>query len=104
MNDIKPVFLKWEKLRIPYNIILTLVVLGLVVPIKGLPHFTEITNVVMGAVLANLCFFAAPIVEAYMGWLGYRFKWTTPVLFMGGVLISIPCVFAYMFFSGLGPR
>ena len=51
------------------------------------------------AIGANICYFAAPIVEAYACWLGVKGRWITTILFVLGVLISIPLVAVF----GLGP-
>lgn len=95
----KPIFLKWEKLRPLYNIIIGFVWLLGYFPQLGWdilnPFLVPIW--LIGAILANICFFAAPGVETYLAWLGVRSKWVTVSLFLGGVLISIPCV---LFFPG----
>ncbi len=91
---IKPIFLKWEKLRILYNLILILIVI--------LPQGKDIGSkctapnilpcLIFGAIAANLFFFAAPIAESYFAWLGIKSKYITLMLFLGGVLLSIPLV------------
>jgi hypothetical protein len=96
---VKPIFLKWEKLRISYNVILALVFIqtqGASMSGRFLQPMVLLIWLI-GAVLANLCFLAGPLAEAYAGWLGLRSRWVTFGLFFGGVLISIPCV---LFFAG----
>lgn len=100
---VKPIFLKWEKLRLPYNLILFLVTVlwysswregprGLVLPVMVL-------FLLIGAVLANICFLAGPLAESYITWLGWKSNLVTGILFVGGVLISIPCVIFFLPFA-----
>jgi hypothetical protein len=93
----RQVFLRWERLRIPYNALLVAVVM---LPAGGgfsWPDPGDFLILLMGAVLANLCFLAGPVAETYLAWLGMRSKLVTAVLFVGGVLVSIPCVFFFGF-------
>ena len=43
---------------------------------------------IVGAVIANICYFAGPILETYITWLGYRGRWLRIVLFVLGTLLS----------------
>jgi hypothetical protein len=94
---LRSIVLRWERLRILYNLVL----LGLVlVPTGGsfqLPSLRELPVLAIGAVLANLCFMAGPVAEVYMSWLGLRSRWVTAGLFAGGLLVSIPCVYMFGF-------
>jgi hypothetical protein len=94
---LRSIVLRWERLRILYNLML----LGLVlVPTGGtfqLPSLRELPVLAIGAVLANLCFMAGPLTEAYLSWLGLRSRWVTAGLFAGGLLVSIPCVYMFGF-------
>ncbi|MCJ7511983.1 MAG: hypothetical protein MUO23_03305 [Anaerolineales bacterium] len=93
----REVFMRWERLRIPYNALLAAVVLF---PTGGgfhWPDLAEIPILLLGAVLANLCFLAGPAAEAYLAWVGIRSKLVTAALFVGGVLVSIPCVYFFGF-------
>ena len=94
---LRSIVLRWERLRILYNLVL----LGLVlVPTGGsfqLPSLRELPVLAIGAVLANLCFMAGPVAEVYLSWLGLRSHWVTVVLFAGGLLVSIPCVYMFGF-------
>jgi len=96
---VKPVFIKWEKLRIPYNLILALFLILTYGPSMGWRFLHPFVLLIwlIGAVLANLCFLAGPLAEAYLAWLGLRSRFVTIGLFVGGVLISVPCV---LFFVG----
>lgn len=93
---LRSVFLRWERLRILYNLVLVCVVL---LPTGGsfqLPDLCDLPVLAIGAVLANLCYLAGPIGEAYLAWLGLRTRWVTALLFFGGVLVSIPLVYMFL--------
>lgn len=94
----KPIFLKWERLRIIYNGIL-FVTLALVL-FKANGAFLQIAKnpiyflvYLMYGVGANICYFAGPTAETYMEWLGINKNYVTIVMFTIGVSISIPLVF-----------
>ncbi len=84
-------FLAWEKLRILYNVVL--VFLTLVAAAKSVWTLSLLTMAVAGAVFANLCYFAGPIIETYVTWLGYRGKQLRVWLFISGTLFA--CGLAY---------
>lgn len=90
----KPVFLKWEKLRIVYNLILLVILLISRIPAMGNNIFEPwaLGSWLVGAVLANLCFFLGPLSETYIAWLGWRSVGVTVIIFAVGVLVSIPLV------------
>ena len=90
----KRVFLDWEKMRLIY--------IGVLVAFTLLVGFSELGNPVfwgvsiVGAIIANLCYFLGPIVDTYVSWLGFRsvaLRWTMFVLgtllTMAGVLVTI---------------
>jgi hypothetical protein len=93
---LRSTLIRWERLRIPYNLILIAIV---IVPVGGgpveLPELADLPILAVGAVLANLCYLAGPAAESYLAWLGLKSRWVTLALFAGGVLISFPLV--YMF-------
>jgi len=93
---LRSILIRWERLRILYNLVLTAVV---ILPVGGdpltLPEPADLPILAVGAVLANLCYLAGPAAESYLAWLGLRSRWVTLALFAGGVLISFPLV--YMF-------
>ncbi len=94
---IRPVFLRWERLRVVYNaLLLAVVLLPTGQPFRW-PQPTEIPILLLGAVLANLCFLAGPVAESYLTWLGARSWLVSGFLFIGGVLISIPLVYMFGF-------
>jgi hypothetical protein len=82
------VFLAWEKLRIAYVVILALVTI-LLTGVSGFLNLRLLRLIVLGAVVANVAFFAGPTVETYVRWLGYNRAWPRWVMFVGGTLISI---------------
>ena len=83
-------FLAWEVLRLVY--VATLTVVTLAALLRFAPH--DLLNrgllivVFEGAVVANLAYFAGPIIETYVRWLGYRRTWPRWVLFLGGTLLA----------------
>jgi hypothetical protein len=93
---LRSTLIRWERLRILYNLILTAIV---ILPVGGgpveLPELADLPILAVGAVLANLCYLAGPAAESYLAWLGLWSRWVTLALFAGGVLISFPLV--YMF-------
>ena len=92
----RPVFLRWERLRLPYNAILAALTLWW--------HGRMLTVWMVWILLAlcafgaNVCFLAGPLVESYLAWLGFRSRWTAPALFLGGVMISVPLVYLFPLF------
>lgn len=83
-------FFAWEKLRLIYVPILVVVTLAATSP-GGFRQLTEIefwVTSAVGAVFANLAFFAGPIVETYVLWLGYRQRMLRPLLFVAGTVFA----------------
>jgi hypothetical protein len=99
---VKPIFIKWEKLRPVYNTCLLVVLLVINLFPGFIGTFSPIIVLIwlIGAVIANILYLAGPTAEAYIAWLGLRSNVVTAVLFVGGLLISVPCVifFVYPFF------
>ena len=85
------IFLAWEKLRLWYIGILTAVTLiATMLDFKALVTSPDYWSVVLsGAVVANLCYFAGPLVETYVTWLDFRVSWLRPLLFILGTLLSV---------------
>ncbi len=81
-------FYAWEKLRIVYIGVLVLITLGFV-GLRRLWGLELSFTMIVGAVGANVCFFAGPVVETYVVWLGYRGKRLRYVLFSAGLALSI---------------
>jgi hypothetical protein len=90
-SDVRRIFLRWERLRIVYNAALV----ALVVLLVALLYEPEIEwallgwRCVVGAVIANVCFFAGPMAETYLNWLGVRNRGVTAILFLMGMLFSL---------------
>jgi hypothetical protein len=96
----RSIFLRWERLRVFYNALLAAVTVVILLLLRDELVFpdplTVAATLFAGAVLANVCFTAAPIVEAYARWLGLRTRALTPGLFAAGVLVSIPLVLLFL--------
>ncbi len=84
----RSVFLAWEKLRIAYVILLSLITV-LLTGVTGILNLRLLRLIVVGAVVANVAYFAGPTIETYVRWLGYNRTWPRWVMFIGGTLISI---------------
>ena len=90
-SDVRRIFLRWERLRIAYNAAL----MALVILLVALLYEPEIEwallgwRCVVGAVIANVCFFAGPVAETYLYWLGMRNRGVTAVLFLMGLVFSL---------------
>lgn len=96
----RPIFIQWEKLRIIYNVVLVFVTLGIsgsiLVPqmqtagfesyLKLLSHLSF--TALCGAVIANLCFFAGPLLETYVKWLWSQFRFPRTALLIAGTLFA----------------
>ncbi len=89
------VFLAWEKLRIGYVMILTLITLSLIA-VGGFPNWTLLLVIIEGAVFANIAYFAGPALETYIRWLGYDKSWPRWLMFSLGTLFSIGLTFGVL--------
>lgn len=84
-------FLAWEKLRLLYIAILgffTLVLCG-----SQLRDVDLLLMVIGGGVFANLCYFAGPVLETYVSWLGLKGLWFRWLLFSVGTLFTMVMAF-----------
>lgn len=91
----KRTFLAWEKLRLVYNFVLAALT-GLMVALdyETVVHSDSfVMLLVEGAIGANLCFFAGPILDTYFTWLGLKGKWFRVTVFVVGTLFS--CLLAF---------
>lgn len=80
-------FLAWEKLRLIYIGILgiwTLLISG-----RHIASIEILSLVIVGGLISNVLYFAAPIVETYVRWLGYTGKWVRILLFVAGTLVTM---------------
>jgi len=89
LQDIaRQTFLVWEKLHVVYVAVLALVTLLLIVTTGSLDR-RVLRVVIEGAVVANIAYFAGPLMETYIHWLGYDRRWPRWVMFTGGTLLAI---------------
>ena len=95
-RDARPIFLAWEMLRIPFNLIVCLVTLFMVGQ-RGWSDLHFWWDAAMGAILANLLYFAGPLTETYIHWLGYRKTWIRGVFFVLGTLLTSILALAMIF-------
>jgi hypothetical protein len=89
----KPVFISWEWLRIVYILLLGALTMMLTIPgaIYNGSQLLTLRGLIMiavGAIVANVCYFAGPIIETYVRWLGYSRKWVRWFLFAGGTVLT----------------
>lgn len=94
MEIARSTFLAWEKLRFLY--------IGLLGTLTLLLCGREIVNieilmiVIAGAFVANVCYFAGPILETYVSWLGLKGKWFRWMLFTVGTLFTMVLAVAFL--------
>jgi hypothetical protein len=86
MEILRQTFLAWERLRIVYIALLAL--LTLLLAGQNLLRIQTLVMIVEGAIVANVCFFAGPITESYIHWLGYEGKWVRWFLFIAGTFLT----------------
>ncbi len=88
----KPTFLAWERMRVVYIVLLG--ALTLILAVRSLARFRTLFLIAEGAIVANVCYFAGPIVETYVRWLGYDRKWVRWLLFLSGTTLVAILAFA----------
>ena len=81
----KPTFRAWERLRIVFLILLGMLTILLAGP--NITRFRTLVLIAEGTIVANVCYFAGPLVETYVRWLGYNSQWLRWFLFIGGTLL-----------------
>ncbi len=82
-------FFAWEKLRLLYNAILTVLVFDFEVN-HGWPRDIWFwLQVAVGALLANVCFCVGPVVENYLRLLGRTGSLARLILFCLGTLLAV---------------
>ena len=102
MEIAKSTFLAWEKLRVFYIAILAVFCIVCVLVVSSVQTNTMagydwvelLFALIGGAVFANVCFFAGPIVETYAYWLGASAGWLRISLFAIGTIFT--SVLAYL--------
>jgi hypothetical protein len=66
----KPIFIRWELLRLLYNAILILETLvlfrSMTVDIRPIDFWVE---AMLAGMVANVCYFAGPLINIYLSWL-----------------------------------
>ncbi len=87
-GDFFALFLRWERYRLIYNLILTLEsVAGLAMsPARSLPVFFSLPMLAIGA---NVCLCAGLILNGYAWWIGWRSVWISRIIFAAGMLLAI---------------
>lgn len=88
MKIARAVFLDWEKLRPAFIGILAVPTLAMI----GLSSERPVELFLLvgfGAVVANVCYMAGPIVETYIRWLGLRSMWPRFAMFASGTLLTM---------------
>ena len=103
----KPVFRAWERLRIVYILLLGSFTAMLAIPgvIYNGAQLLTLGGLIMiaeGAIAANVFYFAGPIVETYVRWLGYDRTWVRWLLFAAGTVLTAILAFVSLE-SGLRP-
>jgi len=97
------IFLAWEKLRIGYIAVLVVETLALcLLDNTGLVGSLDFWKIVVeGAIVANVAYFAGPLLETYVTWLGFRGERIRLPLFFAGTffacLLALVAVFAIQF-------
>lgn len=86
MGMARSTFLAWEKLRVVY--VLVLGTLTLLLTGFRIIEIDILIPLVFGGFVANVCYFAGPIVETYVRFLGYRGKVLRWVLFTTGLFLT----------------
>jgi hypothetical protein len=87
-GDAMEVFFAWERLRLLYNLILAVVVVGfgaLSAEVR-VPLFWF--RVAGEAIIANVCFCCGPVAECYLRWGGLRLRAARWCLFGSGTLLA----------------
>jgi hypothetical protein len=91
VGTIRDVFLRWERWRIAYNLALVGLVIVLAVTFGGSESDWGrfVVQCVWGAIVANICYFAGPITDSYLRWLGIHYRVIAPLLFACGLVFAM---------------
>ncbi len=85
------VVVTWEKLRLVYNVVVGVAALLLTMLMPGhilvRPQLVE--RIVEGAIFANLCYCAGPMIDGYLTWFGVRHPLITAGLFAAGTFLTV---------------
>lgn len=82
----REIFLGWERLRIPYNLLLSVTTVLVMVAWEVPPLLG--CYLVAFAVPANVLYTLGPTVECYVAWLGWQSPWFRWLLWCAGTLFS----------------
>ena len=99
-TEIGQAFDEWERLRVAFYGVIGIVAFVTLLAIEPsmLVRPDSLSEMAMGAVAANICFFAGHLVDCYATWLFGRLRWIRPVVFglgtLGSVLLTIGAVIA----------
>ena len=91
VSTVKQVFLRWERWRVAYNLTLVGLVIALAIAWGDAnSNWSRLAiECVLGAIVANLCYFAGPAADAYLRWLGVEYRAIAPCLFACGLLFTM---------------
>ncbi len=89
---------RWERLRIIYNAILTVEVLVISLPMFRMTwaHRGFLVELILGAVGANLCYCAGPVINFYFHCANIRGRAVTTVLFVMGTAVAMLLTLLYV--------
>ena len=87
----RQIFLAWERQRPVYNGVVATVActMSLLDLHRTVASVRFWVSVIIGGVFANICYLAAPLLETYATWLGYRGSLLRTVLFILGTLLTL---------------
>ena len=88
--DFGSVIKTWEILRIAYNLIMGAITIALTLVMypENLLDLVFWFSVVVGALIANLCFLMGPAIEGYGRYFGLWGRPLTGLLFMAGLMVT----------------
>lgn len=79
----------WEKLRWLFNAIVGAFAILILVTTGAWTSTQSLGEIVVGAIIANLCFGAGPAVSAYLAWFGIRAPALDLFLFGAGTALTM---------------
>lgn len=82
-------FIAWEKLRVVFLLILTVVSLRGLAPIRTMLHPLEWTAIGFGAVLLNILFLLGPVTESIVNLRGFKHYILRCCLFVSGTTATV---------------
>lgn len=86
------VVVMWEKLRFLYNAIMipfAILVFAMMFLTTRAVMQSPLGILPIGGIFANLCFCAAPLVDGYLTWFGFRHRYITAFLFVCGTVSTM---------------